>query len=256
MEQLVLIENRGGIRIIRFNHDKPKNPFSDAMMEALGSALIAADHDDTVEAIVITGGEQRDFSVGGDFNEVSQMRTVNEVGSWIDRITRLYTTILGVSKPVVGATSGYAIGMGFQVAMLCDLRVGSEKTEFIMWELQKGLACTMGGYMLEKCVGRYHMLEMVYGCEPVTADEALRIGLLNKVVDVKDLIDESVAMARKLADYPAVPFRYTKESVNSTFIDGLYDIMNPSRFAHSASFEARTAADHFAKVLHRSPSSS
>jgi len=181
-------------------------------METLGSALIEADKEDSVEAIVITGGERRDFSAGGDFKEVSQMRTVNEVVSWIDRIIKLYTTILSVSKPVVGAISGYAIGVGFQVAMLCDLRVGSEKTEFIMWELQKGIACTLGGFMLKKCVGRCHMLDMVYGCGSVKADQAIRIGLLNQIAAEEDLIDESVNLAGKLADYPSVPFQYTKES--------------------------------------------
>jgi len=91
----------------------------------------------------------------------------------------LYCGILQVTKPTVAAIDGYAIGVGFQVALCCDWRIATPDTQLLMWELKHGCACTVGGYMLERLLGRAAMMDIIYGCQAVPVDWAAAHKLLN-----------------------------------------------------------------------------
>jgi carboxymethylproline synthase len=249
MNSPILVTNSDGICIIQFNHAKPQNPMSQAMRSALINAIRQADVDDNVEAIVITGGNGRDFCTGGDFEEVSTMRQPEEIETWVDGVITLYQAILAVQKPVVAGVSGYAIGMGFQIALCCDWRVGARDCKMIMWELEKGVACTVGAYMLEKILGRAQMVQLVYGCEPISPEVAASIHLLNEVTENSELIDAAVQRAKRLADFATTSFRLTKCAVNRSFIIGLDEVRHGSKIAHVAAFTGGAAQTHFSNVL-------
>lgn len=247
---LVKSETCGDVTVITFNHPKPQNPMSEAMGYAVRESLAQAAQDDSVVGLVLTGGDYgRDFCTGGDFNEVSAMDTPEKVESWIERTVALYIAVLEVEKPVVAALSGYAIGTGFQVALCCDWRIATSEASLIMWELEKGLACTLGGYMLEKTLGRAEMMRLVYGCEAIGGERARELGLIHDIQ--ASFIDTAVAKARELGHFPTVPFRRTKHSINASFIQGLRDVSRVSKVAHVASFGAGAAKAHFDNVLHR-----
>lgn len=242
---------RGSILVAQFNHANPKNPMNRALEQSIVETCRQFECDPTVNALVLTGGDGRSFCAGGDFNEVSQVRDRAAAEELIDRIFKLYFSILQVSKPTVAAVNEHAIGLGMQLALLCDWRVGSADTKMSMWELKHGVACTIGGYMLEKFFGRAAMTDMIYGCEFIPVEWAEQHKLLNEIVDTKSITEKAIERAEILCGYPEITFRRTKEAVNRSFIAGLNGIMDVTKEAHAAGFSDQAAEEHFVRILRR-----
>lgn len=242
-------ETRGAILVAQFNHANILNPMSLELENAIRSICRETEDSPAIRALVLTGGNDRSFCAGGDFNEVAQVSGREAVEAAIDRMIDFYSTILKVSKPTVAAIDGYAIGMGFQIALSCDWRVGSPGTKLIMWELKHGMACPVGSYMLETFVGRAAMSALVYGCEPVPVSWAADHKLLQEVVDSSSLVESAIARAQTLSEFPEITFRRTKESVNRRFIAGLNDIAPEAKEIHVAGFASGVAQQHFNRIL-------
>lgn len=245
------METRGSVLVARFNHANASNPMSLALENAIRSTCREAENNPAIRALVLTGGNDRSFCAGGDFNEVAHLSERTAVETFIDRVIDFYSTILKVTKPTVAAIGGYAVGLGFQLALSCDWRVGSPETKLLMWELKHGLACTIGGYMLECFVGRAAMSDIIYGCEPVPIAWAADHKLLHEVVDSSNLVEMAIARAQILGEFPAITFRRTKESLNERFIAGLRNVAGDSKEAHVAGFTSRAAEQHFNHILNR-----
>ena len=240
---------KDGVLTVQFNHPHYNNPFNNALEEAVSRALVDAEQDPEVKAIVMTGGIDRSFSVGGDFNEVRELRGGKEVEEWIDGVVNLYMSSLKLTKPSIAAVDKYAIGIGFQLALTCDWKIGTDRCQLIMPELEKGIACTLGQFMLEKCAGRAAMLEIVYGCKPVSMQKCLQYGLLNQITSAEKLLGEAQQLAAKLGSYPEVAFRKTKKMINNSFIQGLEAVVEKTKAAHRASFGAGHAQQFMKSIV-------
>ena len=240
-----------GILTATFRQAVSLNPMSHALERAIIALCNDVAGDASVRAVVFTGGEGRSFCAGGDFNEVSAMTTAAEVDAWIDRLLALYVAVLRLDKPTIAAIDGYAVGIGFQLALACDLRLATPAARIIMWELKHGVACTIGSYMLEAFVGRAAMLDLVYTCEPVDLEWGVASRLLTRVVAGEKLLAEAHGLATRLASYPELSWRLTKQALNQGFIDGLIAVGPVSRQAHRAGFAARLATPHFDRILKR-----
>jgi carboxymethylproline synthase len=237
--------------IAELNREIETNPMSFEMAEAIIAACKEADASDNVKTLILTGGQGRSFCAGGDFNEAIGLNSPEAVEDWIDRWISLYVAVLNVRKPTIAAMNGYAIGLGFQLALMCDWRIATKQTKLIMWELKHGIACTLGTYILEKIATRLAALHLVYGCDTVSVEWAMQERLFNEVVDAGDLMTAAVRRAEQFASYPSVPFQRTKAYANHSFIAGLREAASASKEAHAASFAANSAMKHFSKVLHR-----
>jgi carboxymethylproline synthase len=238
-----------GVLTVRFRGVTSLNPISAALNLAIQDLCARSRDDDSVKAMVFTGGDGRSFCAGGDFNEVSAMRTGADVDAWIDRTLDLYLAVLAVDKPTVAAVDGFAIGIGFQLALACDLRVATPEAKFLMWELKHGIACTIGSYMLERFVGRAMMLDLIYDCEPLDLRRGLDNRLIHSLTPAGTLIDAARRLASRIVAYPELPRRETKRVVNADFIAGLRGVGPESRRAHREAFAAQSASQHFQKVL-------
>ncbi len=238
-----------GILTLLFNHPHYNNPFGRELKYAVTGCLYDAESNPEVKGVIITGGVGRSFSVGGDFNEVSNFKGGMEVDKWIDDVVDLYMACLMLTKPSVAAIDNYAIGIGFQLAITCDVRIGSENCALVMPELKHGIACTLGQYMLEKLLGRAAMLEIVYGCEKIPTEKCLEYKLLQKVVPVVDLLAEAQKAANRLISYPQVAFRKTKRLINDSYIKGLRDVVHQTKKAHSETFTAGHAQKFMKTVV-------
>ncbi|PCE22656.1 spore coat protein CotG [Paraburkholderia acidicola] len=248
-QKLVKIVNDDGIRVITLNHESRNNPFSAALEDDIKQALREADADPSVAAIVVTGGEGRSFSAGGDFNEVKNLSGGADVDRWIDRVTDLYASALRVSKPTVAAVDNYAIGMGFQFALMFDWRVASSQAEFRMPELRHGIGCSMGGTILNYVLGFSTMQKIIYECDGISAARAQDYGFINEIVEPDQLLTRAIAIARQLASYPRASYKSTKAAVGQGLVDLLYESADRSKAVHRASFSDRSAQRHFARVL-------
>ncbi|ADU71473.1 enoyl-CoA hydratase/isomerase family protein [Pantoea sp. At-9b] len=246
---MILETDHDEIRVITLNAENKHNPFSFELEEQIKEALSRANSDPMIGAVILYGGEGRSFSAGGDFNEVKFLSRTVEIENWIDRVIELYQSVLKVTKPTVAAIDGYAIGMGFQFAMMFDQRLMSADASLIMPELQHGIGCSVGAAILRFTHGFALMQEIIYQCKSLDAQTCSNYHLVNKVVDKDTLLHEAIQEARAMAKFPRTAFINTKTSINRNFIELLDAIKETSKSVHTASFQARDAQKHFCKVL-------
>jgi enoyl-CoA hydratase len=206
------LENRVGL--IRLNRPRAMNALNEGLMTELADAMFAFDEDDNVGCIVITGNE-RVFAAGADIKEMADASTVEML--YNDRIS-LWDRILGVSKPVIAAVSGVALGGGCELAMSCDMIVASYTARFGQPEINLGVIPGAGGTQrLTRAVGKAIAMEMVLNNRWLSADEALQFGLVNRVVQVERYLEEAINLAAEIAARAPVAIRLAKESVNATY---------------------------------------
>jgi carboxymethylproline synthase len=250
-EEILKVKIEDGLLSLTLNHSSTTNPINRSLESAIIKQCQRASEDDAVSVVMITGGIDRSFCAGGDFSEVSKVESEDDVRQWITRTINLYLAILSVPKPTVAEIDLHAIGIGFQMALCCDFRIGSDRCSFAMPELKHGIACTIGSCMLERAFGRLRMQELVIGAATIDAAYAKQLGLLNEIVPPGLLRETSINHCLRLRDYHRTPFSHTKRVMNDGFVNALRDVLEPSIRAHTVAFGQRTAANHFRTVLSR-----
>jgi enoyl-CoA hydratase len=218
----IAVEKDGAIAIVTLNRPQQLNALSYDLVKELALALEAFDQDAEVRVIIVTGGEKI-FAAGADIKEMADAGPFDERVqgrlAFRDRINK-------ISKPVIAAVSGYALGGGCELALSCDIIVASETARFGQPEINLGTIPGSGGTQrLTRLVGKYRAMEMVLVGETIEAAEAERLGLVNKVVPVEFLLEEAKAIAEKIAAKPPLAVKFAKESIvkalNTTLDEGL-----------------------------------
>ena len=246
---LYLTENNNGHLWIKFDHEKDTNPFSRKLTIAITELAIEIENDDSIKAIVLTGGEGRSFCSGGDFNDVSKLKESEETRIYLYEIINLYQALLKISKPVISLIDHYAIGQGLQVALMTDYRIATDRAQVSMPELKNGVACPLGATILENYFGHGQMLEDVVGCSMMKSEEALRKKYFNKICKPEDLFKTGEEFLKKINTYPLIPFRTTKKIYNQKMFQALENVRFEAGEAHIATMLAQTAQKHFEKIL-------
>jgi enoyl-CoA hydratase len=210
-DQLVLVERDDRIAIALLNRPQQLNALSDELMGALVDALEELDRDDAVRCIVL-GGSDRAFAAGADIGQLSEMSSIEmyaqrRVDHW-DRIRALRT-------PLVAAVSGFCLGGGCELAMACDLIVASETARFGQPETGLGIIPGAGGTQrLTRAVGKALAMDVILSGRFLTADEALRAGLVARVVAKEAWLEAAKRVARDIAAKGPVANRLAKEAVD------------------------------------------
>lgn len=242
---------RDTVLVAQFNRVNPLNPINRELEQAIVDTCRFAESEPSVKAMVLSGGVQRSFSVGDDFKEAREAKTPADVENLIDRITELCVAILSVTKPTVAGIDGYAIAAGLQIALCCDWRVATPEAKVLGFDLKKGIACPMNGYMLEKSLGRAAMSDIIFGAEVVPVRWAVEHKLFNELAEPNDIVDKAVSRAAFLGAYPEVSYRRTKESVNRSFIAGLRELAPMAKKIHVDGLISKSAAAHLSQVLRK-----
>ncbi len=210
----ILTEIEGNIAIIRLNRPKALNALSHELMGELVEALNEFDRDDKIRVIILTGSD-RAFAAGADIKEMADENTVSimlkdQFATW-DRVRH-------TKKPIIAAVAGYALGGGCELAMTCDIIIAAESAQFGQPEISIGVIPGAGGTQrLTRAVGKYKAMEMILTGRPITAGEALRAGLVNKVVANEVLLDEAKALAEEIAKKSPIAVRLAKEAILKVF---------------------------------------
>jgi len=208
--QNVLVTKDGAVGIVQLNRPKVLNALNFEVMSELVSALEELDRESAVKVIILTGSE-RSFAAGADLAEMSQATPVDLV---LGRRFELWDRIRKISKPIIAAVSGYCLGGGNELAMNCDLIVASETATFGQPEVNVGIIPGAGGTQrLPRVVGKYKAMEMILTGKSVSADEAYRIGLVNRVVPPESLMEEAKKIATDIASKPPISIRSAKEAI-------------------------------------------
>ena len=208
--QSLIVTRENAIAIIQLNRPSVLNALNFELMAELVKALEALDDDDTVNVIIITGGEKA-FAAGADLKEMSQATPVDLI---ISRRFELWDRIRKTAKPIIAAVSGYCLGGGNELAMNCDIIIASENAVFGQPEVNVGIMPGAGGTQrLTKTVGKMKAMEMILTGRTISAEEAHRSGLVSKVVPVKSLMAETKKMANEIASKPPISIRTAKQAI-------------------------------------------
>jgi enoyl-CoA hydratase/3-hydroxyacyl-CoA dehydrogenase len=207
------IEREENTLWIILNRPQRLNAFNAVLIEELWDILNTAESDPSIKCVVITGEGDRAFSAGADLTMMKGTPVYAEEASRKGQET--FGKIEEMSKPVIAAINGYALGGGLELAMACDIRIAAEHAELGNTEITLGLIPGWGGTQrLVRIVGLARAKEMVMLGSRVKADEALKIGLVHKVVHYEKLKDEVRAIARELAERPPIAMKYAKHAMN------------------------------------------
>ena len=209
-EAIILKQERMHIAEIILNRPQELNTFNDALAFELNQALLKLDKDNDVRVIVITGAGKH-FCAGIDLNEFAG-KNVLEYQDWIERMEAPLVTISKISKPVIAQVNGVAAANGAGLVAAADLAIITNKSRIGLTAINVGLNCIGPVIPLSKSVGRKKALEMLFFGNLVNAEEALRIGLVNKVVPVDKLEEETMKWANKLAEKSPVALQIAKNA--------------------------------------------
>lgn len=213
-DELVVVERDGPVGVVLLNRPKQLNALSDELMQSLVAALLDLDGDDSVRCIVL-GGSARVFAAGADIGMLAQTSPVEAATS--ARLAR-WDSIRGIGKPIVAAVSGYCLGGGCELAMLCDVIVASDSAKFGQPEINLGLIPGAGGTQrLTRAVGKAVAMDVILSGRFLSAREALDFGLVSRVVATEAWLDEAKRLAREIAKQSPVALRLAKEAVNSAY---------------------------------------
>ena len=198
----LIVENRDAVRLLRLNRPEKHNALNTALTTALLDALSQAERDSTVRAVVLTGNG-KSFCAGADTTEFSglTMEQPEAVLARADLTSDLHLVFSRMTKPVVGAVHGNALGGGAGLALACDLTVMAEDVRFGYPELRHGIVAAVVMANLVRQVGRKHAFELVAMAEPIDGARALQLGIANRVAPAADVLGAALAMAGRLAGW-------------------------------------------------------
>jgi enoyl-CoA hydratase len=203
------------VALIRLNRPDAMNALNTKLLSELSEALHAADANDKVRCMVVTGSDKA-FAAGADVKEMADKSFVAAYQE--DLFGPACAAIAAVRKPVIAAVSGYALGGGCELAMMCDFIIAADTAKFGQPEINLGIVAGMGGTQrLTRLVGMSKAMDMHLTGRFMDAEEAERAGLVSRVVPVKKLMDEAMSAADKIAEKSQVTVKAVKESVNRAY---------------------------------------
>ena len=220
------------IGIITLNRPKQLNALNNQLMDELGAALKAFDADARIGCTIITGSEKA-FAAGADIGAMAQYSFADAYGG--DYITRNWETIRSIRKPVIAAVSGFALGGGCELAMMCDFIIAADNAKFGQPEIKLGVIPGAGGTQrLPRAVGKAKAMDMALTGRMMDATAAERAGLVSRVVPFDKLLDEALGAALIISGFSQLAVMAAKESVNRAFESGLSDgVMFERRLFHA-----------------------
>ena len=219
------------VGVITLNRPKQLNALNDQLMNELGAALKAFDADDNIGCMIITGSEKA-FAAGADISVMAKYSFADAYKG--DFITRNWETIRSIRKPVIAAVSGFALGGGCELAMMCDFIIAADNAKFGQPEIKLGVIPGAGGTQrLPRAVGKSKAMDMCLTARMMDATEAERSGLVSRVVPLDKLMEETLAAAITISGFSQITVMAAKESVNRAFEGTLADgVMFERRLFH------------------------
>lgn len=211
----LIVERRETVAIVTVNRPKVLNALNRQTLDELYAIAIELTEDSAVRSVVLTGSGNRAFVAGADIGEIAK-QSPTEGKELASRGQHVFDLIENMGKPVIAAVNGYALGGGCELAMACTIRLASVTAQFGQPEIDLGLIPGYGGTQrLPRLVGKGRALELLLTGARIDAEEAFKIGLVNRVVPSEGLMSEAYDLALKLARKPRTAMRYILSAVNS-----------------------------------------
>ena len=231
--ETILVERRERVGLITLNRPKQLNALNRQLAEEVLDTLRDFDADDRVGAIVIAGSP-RAFAAGADIAEMAEKSFTN---SYMDDFLAPWDEVRSISKPIIAAVSGFALGGGCELALLCDFIIASDDAQFGQPEIKLGILPGIGGSQrLTRAVGKSLAMDMILTGRSINAAEAKAAGLVARVVAPADLLQTALEAAHTIAAYNAPAVKMAKEAVNRAFESSLAEGLRHERLLFQAAF--------------------
>jgi len=210
----LLVEREAGVAILTIQRPQRLNALDSQTLDELRQAVLDLQQDNSIRCIILTGAGEKSFVAGADITELSQAAP-EDARRRARAGQQVFDLVEQSGKPVIAAVNGFALGGGCELAMACTIRIASDTATFGQPEINLGLIPGFAGTQrLARLVGKAKAMEMVLTGAPITAHEALTIGLVNRVVPASDLLRDARALAAELSAKPVVALRYAMEAIN------------------------------------------
>lgn len=223
-QEFVLAETIGQVRRLTLNRPEKLNAWNTPMRDQLIAALQAAEADDQVRAIVLTGAGDRAFGAGQDLSE-SKTFDADRAESWMGEWKTLYNLFRLGSKPIIAALNGVAAGSAFQVALLCDLRVAHAGVKMGQPEINSGIATVTGSWIMREILGLARTIDLTLTGRMLDAQEAFGFGLISRLVEEDQVQSAALELAEFLAGKPPVAMRLNRQRFAELTQEGFEDAM-------------------------------
>lgn len=249
--ETILTTQEGRVAVITLNRPKALNALNDQLMDELGAALLGFDADENISCIVITGSEKA-FAAGADISMMAKYNFTDVYKS--DYITKNWETIRRVRKPVIAAVSGFALGGGCELAMMCDFIIAADTAKFGQPEIKLGILPGSGGTQrLPRAVSKAKAMDMCLTARMMDAQEAERAGLVSRVVPADQLMIEAMSAAKTISEMSLPILMMVKESVNAAYETSLSEGVRFERRLFHASFATEDQKEGMAAFLEKRP---
>ena len=214
MENVILKEENGIAEII-INRPKALNALNSETLKELGSIIDDIHVNDNIKAVILTGSGEKSFVAGADIAQMSKLNSI-EAAKFSRLAQNVFSKIENLPKLVIAAVNGFALGGGCELAMACDIRFASKKAKFGQPEVNLGILPSFGGTQrLPRLVGKGIAKELIFSTDMISANEAYRIGLANKVYEPEELLTKAKEFAQKVMTKSPVGVRLAKASINN-----------------------------------------
>ena len=245
----ILLDRRGAVGLLTLNKPGKLNAWDKPMRDDIVAALLAWDADDSIRAIVITGAGERAFSAGQDFAEAHDF-DAERAEAWIREWERFYGTLRRLTKPIVVALNGTAAGSAFQVAMLCDIRVGHVGVTMGQPEINAGIVSITGPWIMKEMLGMSRTVELTLTGRMMDAAECERIGLIHHLVPQDQVLPRSLLLAGELAGKAPLAMRLDRawfaDMTEASFKHTIDAAIRSHREAYASGEPARKMEDFMA----------
>lgn len=218
--QEILVETRGSVGIITLNRPRALNAVNESMLGEVAEQITLFDKDDGIAAIVLKGSDKT-FAAGIDIKEL-QAKVTADAGEALDNTFKYFMKIDHCRKPVIAAVAGYALGIGCELALTCDIILVADNARFGQPEISLGVIPGFGATQrLTKTIGKSKTMEMILTGRALNAEEAVACGIASRIVALPDLFDESIKTAMRIAALPKGAVKLAKDAIKHSFNMGL-----------------------------------
>lgn len=217
----IITENRGSVGIITLNRPKALNAICEEMLKEIATQVTLYDNDNSIRAIIIKGSEKA-FAAGIDIKEL--YTKISDDKSALDNTYNYFAEINVCRKPIIGAVAGYALGIGCELALACDIILASDNTKFGQPDLSLGTIPGFGATQrLTKTIGKAKTMEMILTGRALNVEEAERCGIVSRIIPLHDLFEESIKTAMRIAAQSPTAVKLAKDAINHALELGLND---------------------------------
>lgn len=233
MYQYLTYQKEGNIAIITFNRPEVRNALSNAMVEEIDAAVAEAEKDPEVRVLIFTGAGDKAFMAGADIKELAA-RDFIAGREHTRRRQQVFGRIQEMNIPTIAAVNGFCLGAGLELAISCTFRIAADTAKFASPEVNLGIIPGDGATQrLPRLIGLGRAMEMVLTGDMVDAAEAYRIGLVNKVVPLAEVLQAAKELAAKLASKPPLALQFGKEAVNRALNMSLAEGLAHESYLHA-----------------------